>query len=54
MESRDKRVEIGDEGQGYIEGLRRTGKMYILVILTLAVAAVYEVIEVVLLAKLMG
>ena len=47
-------VGLETRGQGYVEGLRRTGKMYILVILTLAVAAVYEVIEVVLLAKLMG
>jgi hypothetical protein len=41
-------------GRGYFEGLKRTGKIYILVILTLAVAAIYEVIEVVLLAKLAG
>jgi len=47
-------VGLETRGQGYIEGLRRTGKVYILVVLTLAVAAVYEVIEVVLLAKLMG
>ena len=38
--------------QGYLEGLKRTGRIYILVILTLAVAAIYEVIEVVLMAKL--
>jgi hypothetical protein len=49
-----KSVGLETHKQGYIEGLRRTGKMYILVILTLAIAAVYEVIEVVLLAKLMG
>ncbi len=47
-------VGLETRGQGYVEGLRRTGKVYILVVLTLAVAAVYEVIEVVLLAKLMG
>jgi hypothetical protein len=47
-------VGLETRGQRYIEGLRRTGKVYILVVLTLAVAAVYEVIEVVLLAKLMG
>lgn len=41
-------------GRGYLEGLRRTGKIYVLVILTLAVAAVYEVIEVILLAKFAG
>jgi hypothetical protein len=39
-------------GQGYMEGLKRTGKIYVLVVLTLAVAAVYEVLEVVLLAQL--
>ena len=46
----------GVEGhlRGYLEGLKRTGKIYLLVILTLFVAAVYEVIEVVLLAQLMG
>jgi hypothetical protein len=38
-------------GRGYREGLKRTGKIYILVVLILAVAAIYEVIEVVLLAK---
>jgi hypothetical protein len=47
-------VGLETRRQGYIEGLRRTGKIYILVILTLAIAAIYEVIEVVLLAKLMG
>jgi hypothetical protein len=46
----------GVEGhlRGYLEGLKRTGKIYLLVILTLFVAAVYEVIEVVLLAQMMG
>lgn len=38
--------------QGYVEGLKRTGKIYVLVVLTLAVAAIYEVIEVVLMVKL--
>lgn len=40
--------------QGYVEGLKRTGKIYVLVVLTLAVAAIYEVIEVVLMVKLTG
>jgi hypothetical protein len=46
----------GVEGhwRGYLEGLKRTGKVYLLVILTLIVAAIYEVIEVVLMAKLLG
>jgi hypothetical protein len=46
----------GVEGhlRGYVEGLKRTGKIYILVILTLLVAAVYEVIEVVWMAQMMG
>jgi len=43
----------GVEGhaRGYVEGLKRTGKLYVLVTLVLAVAAVYEVIEVLLLAR---
>jgi hypothetical protein len=41
-------------GRGYLEGLKRTGKVYSLVVLTLAVAAIYEVIEVILLAKFVG
>ncbi len=45
-------VRLETHRQGYVEGLKRTNKMYILVILTLAIAAVYEVLEVVLIAKL--
>ena len=41
-------------GRGYIEGLKRTSKIYILVIITLLVAAIYEVIEVVLMSRLVG
>lgn len=37
---------------GYLEGLKRTGKLYGLVILTLLVAAIYEVIEVVIMIQL--
>ena len=47
-------VGLESRGQGYVEGLKRTGKIYVLVVLTLAIAAIYEVIEVVLLAKLMS
>ena len=38
--------------RGYLEGLRRTGWIYLLVVLCLAVAAVYEALEVILLAPL--
>jgi len=46
-------ASAGVEGhwRGYLEGLKRTGKIYLLVVLTLLVAAIYEVLEVVLLAK---
>jgi hypothetical protein len=47
-----KSVGLENHRQGYVEGLKRTGRIYILVILALAVAAVYEVIEVILIAKL--
>lgn len=49
-----KPASVGLEGhwRGYLEGLKRTGKIYLLVVLTLLVAAVYEVLEVVLLVKL--
>jgi hypothetical protein len=40
--------------RGYLEGLKRTGKIYLLVILTLLIAAIYEVLEVVLLAKFLS
>ncbi len=38
----------GVEGhaRGYVEGLKRTGKLYVLVILVLLISAIYEVIEV--------
>ncbi len=47
-------ASAGVEGhwRGYLAGLKRTGQIYLLVILTLLVAAVYEVIEVVLMAQL--
>jgi hypothetical protein len=47
-----KTVGLERRGQGYLEGLKRTGKIYLLVILTLLIAAVYEVIEVVIMIKL--
>jgi hypothetical protein len=47
-----KRIGLEHRGQGYLEGLKRTGKLYVLVILTLLVAAIYEVIEVVIMIKL--
>ena len=46
-----KSVGLETHRQGYVEGLKHTGKIYRLVILTLAVAAIYEVVEVVLLAQ---
>lgn len=46
------RIGLERRGQSYLEGLRRTGKLYVLVILTLLVAAIYEVIEVVIMFKL--
>lgn len=44
---------VGAESRlkGYVEGLKQTGRIYVLVILTLAVAGVYEVIEVVLMVN---
>jgi hypothetical protein len=45
-------VGAGGLGRGYFEGIKRTATLYILVILVLAAAAVYEVIEVVLIAKI--
>jgi hypothetical protein len=39
---------------GYVAGLKQTGKIYFLVVLILLAAAVYEAIEVIWIAKLMG
>ena len=47
-----KWVGLERRGQGYLEGLKRTGKIYLLVLLTLLIAAVYEVIEVIIMIKL--
>jgi hypothetical protein len=38
--------------RGYVEGLRRTGWIYLLIVLFLAVAAIYEALEVIYLAPL--
>ena len=48
-----KTVGLESRGKGYLEGLKRTGRIYVLVILTLIVAAIYEVIEVIIMIKLM-
>ena len=45
-----KTVGLERRRDGYLAGLLLTGKLYLLVILVLAVAAVYEVIEEVILA----
>jgi hypothetical protein len=44
-------IAIVGRWKGYLEGLRRTVRIYLLVIITLVIAAVYEVIEVVLIMK---
>jgi hypothetical protein len=46
-----KSVGVETHAKGYVEGLKRTGRIYLLVILTLAIAAIYEVIEVVVMVK---
>jgi len=45
---------LGVEGhwRGYLEGLKQTARLYILVVITLGVAAAYEVLEVVIMARL--
>ena len=37
-----------------MEGLKRTGRLYLLVLLTLGIAAIYEVIEVVVMIQFLG
>jgi hypothetical protein len=49
---RPKTVELERHRDGYQAGLQLTGKLYLLVILVLVVATVYEVIEVVILATM--
>ena len=45
-------VGLESRAKAYLEGLKRTGKIYVLVILTLVIAAIYEVIEVIIMVKL--
>lgn len=40
--------------KGYVEGLKRTGRLYLLILLTLGIAAIYEVIEVVVMIQFLG
>ena len=44
-------IAVAGRWKGYLEGLKRTARIYLLVIITLVIAAVYEVIEVVLIVK---
>lgn len=44
-------VGLESRAKGYVEGLKRTGKLYALVVLTLAIAAIYEVAEVVIIIR---
>jgi hypothetical protein len=46
-----KIVGFESRAKGYLEGLKQTGKLYLLIILTLAIAAIYEVIEAVIMVK---
>ncbi len=41
------RVGVKGHGRGYLEGLKRTGRLYVLVAALLAVAAIYEALEVI-------
>jgi hypothetical protein len=45
-------VGLESHWKGYGEGVKLSARLYVLVILTLVVAAVYEVIEVVIMIKL--
>ena len=47
-------VDATSRRQGYVIGVKRSLRMYVLVVLVLAVAAVYEALEVILLIKLAG
>ncbi len=46
------RVGVKGHGRGYLEGLKRTGLLYVLVAALLAVAAIYEALEVIYLVPL--
>ena len=43
---------VAGHGRGYVEGLKRTGLLYVLVILVLLISAIYEVIEVFIMSAL--
>jgi hypothetical protein len=45
-------VGLDSHKKGYVEGIKRSARLYVLVILALVVAAIYEVIEVVLMIQL--
>jgi len=45
-------VGVEGFGRGYVEGLKRAGWLYVLVVLLLLVAAIYEALEVIFLAPL--
>lgn len=49
-----KVVGVTGHGRGYLAGLQRTAWLYVLVITCLAVAAVYEALEVILMIRLLG
>jgi hypothetical protein len=49
-----KTVGLERRGQGYQEVLKRTGKIYILIVLMLLIAAIYEVVEVLIMVKFMS
>jgi len=44
---RPQTVGVQGHRQGYLEGAKRTGRLYVLVAIVLAVAAVYEAVEVI-------
>jgi hypothetical protein len=46
-------VGAASRGQGYLAGLRRSAQLYLLVVLVLAVAAVYEALEVIFIVPLL-
>jgi hypothetical protein len=49
---RPRSMGLASHREGYLAGLRMTGRVYVLVILVLAAAAVYEAIEVVAMVRL--
>ena len=49
---RPRSVGLNTHGEGYVNGLKQTGSLYVLVTLFPAVAAVYEALEVIYLVPL--